>query len=106
MARRMDKDAFKKGCEAGHGSYIENPDGSFQCTTSGGGVIKCKDTTSPCPYTEQTIGTGGKRGHGQVAAISSAGALQALGVQPAPVPTKVVVLSGAAKAKASSVSAP
>lgn len=38
------KKKFKQGCEEGHGSYIDNPDGSFQCNTSGGNTIKCPDT--------------------------------------------------------------
>ena len=38
------KQKFKQGCEEGHGSYIENPDGSFQCNTSAGNTIKCPST--------------------------------------------------------------
>src|ERR1700712_759372 len=55
----MDKGAFKTGCEAGGGSYIDNPDGSFQCNLSSGGVIKCTDTTSPCTYTPLRISVKG-----------------------------------------------
>ena|SRR5206468_1276466 len=49
----IDKGKFKEGCEKGHGSYIENADGSFQCNTSGGGTVKCPDTKSQCTYTEK-----------------------------------------------------
>jgi hypothetical protein len=38
------KKKFKQGCEEGHGSYIENPDGSFQCNASSGNTIKCPNT--------------------------------------------------------------
>jgi hypothetical protein len=38
------KKKFKQGCEEGHGSYIENADGSFQCNTSAGNTIKCPST--------------------------------------------------------------
>jgi hypothetical protein len=48
----MDKDAFKAGCEGGHGSYIQNPDGSFQCNTSGGGTVWCAGVYGPCTYTQ------------------------------------------------------
>jgi hypothetical protein len=50
-APAMDKDAFKKGCEEGGNSYVENSDGSFQCNLKDGGVIKCPDTKSQCSYT-------------------------------------------------------
>ncbi len=46
----LDKRAFEAGCEEGKGSYIENPDGSFQCNTSDGGTVKCRDTKSQCTY--------------------------------------------------------
>lgn len=57
----MDKGAFKTGCESGGGSYIENPDGSFQCNLKSGGTIKCPDTTSQCTYTNRLVATGGIR---------------------------------------------
>jgi hypothetical protein len=38
---QIDKSKFAEGCRAGNGSYIENPDGTFQCNTSGGITIKC-----------------------------------------------------------------
>lgn len=47
----LDKGAFKSGCQAAGGSYVENPDGSFQCNTKNGATIKCSNTTSPCTYT-------------------------------------------------------
>ena len=46
----LDKAAFKTGCEQGGGSYVENPDGSFQCNLRGGGTIKCPNTTSQCTF--------------------------------------------------------
>lgn len=46
----VDRDAFKKGCEEGRGSYVENPDGSFQCNTSDGSTIKCPNNSNPCVY--------------------------------------------------------
>ena len=49
-ASAMDKGAFKDGCQASGGSFIENPDGSFQCNLKSGGTIKCTET-SPCTYT-------------------------------------------------------
>lgn len=52
---RLDKSAFKAGCESGGGSYVENPDGSFQCNLKDGGTIKCPDTTSPCSYTPKLV---------------------------------------------------
>src|SRR3954451_19133044 len=51
MEMALDKGAFKAGCEAAGGSFIDNPDGSFQCNIRTGGTIKCSDTTSPCTYT-------------------------------------------------------
>ena len=53
MAPELDKAAFKKGCEEGHGSYVENADGSFQCNMRLGGTVKCQDTKSQCTYTAQ-----------------------------------------------------
>jgi hypothetical protein len=47
----MDKGEFKKGCESGGNSYVENNDGSFQCNLKSGAVIKCQDTKSQCTYT-------------------------------------------------------
>ena len=69
----MDKGAFKKGCESGGGSYIENNDGSFQCNTKGGGTVKCPDTKSQCTYTEK-ITPGGDVD--LVVHLTTAGALQ------------------------------
>lgn len=55
----MDKNSFKTGCESGGGSYVENPDGSFQCNLKDGGVIKCPSTTSQCTYTPALVVRGG-----------------------------------------------
>ena len=57
-ATAMDKGAFADGCRAGGGSFIENPDGSFQCNLKSGGTIKCPDTTSQCSYTALISGAG------------------------------------------------
>jgi hypothetical protein len=44
------KDKFKEGCKSSNGSWIENPDGSYQCNTSSGETNLCfKDTPGrPC----------------------------------------------------------
>ena len=55
-AEGIDKSKFKEGCQAGNGSYVESPDGSFQCNTKGGGTVKCADTKSQCTYTEKLTG--------------------------------------------------
>jgi hypothetical protein len=47
-ATEIDKSQFKKGCESGGGSYVENNDGSFQCNAKSGSVVKCADTKSQC----------------------------------------------------------
>jgi hypothetical protein len=44
----MDKGAFKDGCEKGGHSFVDRPDGSFQCNLGGGMAIKCENTTSRC----------------------------------------------------------
>lgn len=46
-ARADSKGEFKKGCEAGHGSYGENVDGVF-CNSSGGVHIQCDDKVQHC----------------------------------------------------------
>ena len=46
-ARADSKGEFKKGCEAGHGSYGENVDGVF-CNSSGGVHIQCDDKIQHC----------------------------------------------------------
>jgi hypothetical protein len=50
-AAEMDQSQFKKGCESGGHSYVENNGGSFQCNLKSGGTIKCQDTKTPCNYT-------------------------------------------------------
>ena len=52
-AADMDKSQFKKGCESGGGSYVENVGDSFQCNLKSGATIKCNDTKTPCTYTAQ-----------------------------------------------------
>ena len=44
------KAKFKEGCKSSNGSWIENPDGSYQCNTSSGETNLCfKDTPGrPC----------------------------------------------------------
>jgi hypothetical protein len=44
------KAKFKDGCKSSNGSWIENPDGSYQCNTSSGETNLCfKDTPNrPC----------------------------------------------------------
>jgi hypothetical protein len=42
------KDNFKQGCESGNGSYLENADGSVQCNSSGGVMIKCNSDITKC----------------------------------------------------------
>ena len=56
---KVDKGAFKSGCESGQGSYVENLDGSFQCNLRSGGVIKCSNNGSPCTYTSHHDGDTG-----------------------------------------------
>lgn len=47
------KDKFKAGCQSSNGSWIENPDGSYQCNARSGETNKCfKDTPPrPCVHT-------------------------------------------------------
>jgi hypothetical protein len=42
------KEEFKEGCEKGGGSFVENNNGTFQCNTSSGLVIRCQDDGSKC----------------------------------------------------------
>lgn len=77
----MDKGAFKSGCEAGGGSFVDNVDGSFQCNLKGGGTIKCANTTSPCTYTALTVSVGTGVVGGNVANV---GNLQVSNDAPAP----------------------
>jgi len=82
----LDKAAFKAGCEAAGGSYVENRDGSFQCNGRHGGVVKCPDTTSPCTFippaqhgqpTDPSEGTVGIIWDGIVGAIDGGGEVPA-----------------------------
>ena len=43
------KAKFKDGCKSSNGSWIENPDGSYQCNTSSGETNKCFKDTPPNP---------------------------------------------------------
>ena len=82
----MDKDAFKKGCQEGGGSYVENAsDDSFGCNMKGGGSIKCTSTTSPCTYTPKIVSTGGAKAN--AAQVSSAGAMRTVSGPSNPTPT-------------------
>ena len=83
----MDKGAFKSGCEAGGGSYIENNDGSFQCNLKSGGTIKCQNTTSPCTYTATLVGGVGGGKVSVVNVIATKGNLQ-MAPAATPTPTK------------------
>lgn len=42
------KDDFRRGCESGGGSFVENPDGSYQCNTTSGIVIRCRADGQRC----------------------------------------------------------
>lgn len=78
----MDKGAFKTGCQSGGGSFVENPDGSFQCNLKDGGTIKCPDTNSQCSYTAKV-----SRGVSLLVSLNSAGIKQLFKVSSA-IPTK------------------
>ena len=45
------KDKFKKGCIESGGSWVENPDDTFQCNLKSGGVVVCSSRNVPCTYT-------------------------------------------------------
>jgi hypothetical protein len=47
------KAKFKAGCLAAKQTWIDNSDGSYQCTTSSGEVNKCYKTTPPTPCTHK-----------------------------------------------------
>jgi hypothetical protein len=47
-ARADLKDNFKEGCMSGNGSYFENADGTVQCNSSGGVMIRCTSDISRC----------------------------------------------------------
>jgi hypothetical protein len=42
------KEEFAKGCRDSGGSFVENNDGTFQCNTTSGLVIRCQDDGSKC----------------------------------------------------------
>ena len=42
------KDDFAKGCRDSGGSFIENPDGTYQCNTTSGIRIKCQSDGQRC----------------------------------------------------------
>ena len=46
------KSKFKAGCESSGGSWVENPDGSYQCNARSGEVTKCFPEDPPrCIHT-------------------------------------------------------
>ena len=45
------KAKFKAGCASAKQTWMENSDGSYQCTTSTGEVNKCYKTTPPTACT-------------------------------------------------------
>jgi hypothetical protein len=46
------KTKFKAGCESSGGSWVENPDGSYQCNARSGEVTKCFPEDPPrCIHT-------------------------------------------------------
>ena len=45
------KEKFKAGCKSSNGSWIENPDGSYQCNARSGETTKCFKDTPPRPCT-------------------------------------------------------
>jgi hypothetical protein len=47
------KAKFKAGCLASKQTWQENPDGSYQCTTSTGEVNICYKSTPPTPCTHK-----------------------------------------------------
>lgn len=54
------KDEFKKGCESGGanaGSFVENADGTYQCNTKSGVVIKCQADGQKCWIPAKLVGT-------------------------------------------------
>jgi hypothetical protein len=48
------KGAFKKGCEGGGNSFVENAsDNSFSCNLKDGRTIRCTDAHTPCSLTRR-----------------------------------------------------
>jgi len=42
------KEEFQKGCEGSGGSFVENPDGTWQCNTTSGIIIRCVEDGTKC----------------------------------------------------------
>jgi hypothetical protein len=86
----IDKGQFKKGCESGGGSYVENADDdSFQCNARGGGTVKCYNSDNHCVYIAQLTT------RSKVFAVLAAGKAVAIA---APPPKKHNEVSGNGKA--------
>jgi len=49
------KAKFKDGCKSSNGSWIENPDGSYQCNTSSGETNICFKDTPPRPCVHKKL---------------------------------------------------
>jgi hypothetical protein len=49
------KAKFKDGCKSSNGSWIENPDGSYQCNTRGGETNVCFKDTPPKPCVHKKL---------------------------------------------------
>ncbi|MFG3591741.1 hypothetical protein [Bradyrhizobium sp. RDI18] len=79
------KEEFKKGCQEGGGSFVENRDGTFQCNTTSGLVIKCQSDGNKCWIEASVVAPdeGGVRISVDVAAVG----IQTVFALPAP-PTK------------------
>ena len=45
---------FQKGCESGHGSFVENV-GNVQCNTSGGLTITCDKQITHCSVSAEVV---------------------------------------------------
>jgi len=53
-ARADAKSEFQKGCESGHGSFVETVD-VVRCNTSSGTVIECDKNITGCTASAQVI---------------------------------------------------
>jgi hypothetical protein len=49
------KAKFKDGCKSSNGSWIENPDGSYQCNTRSGETNLCFKDTPPKPCVHKKL---------------------------------------------------
>jgi hypothetical protein len=54
LARADAQAEFQKGCESGHGSFVENV-GNVQCNTSGGLTITCDKKITSCTVSAQVV---------------------------------------------------